>query len=341
MTTLQPGASNAANAGANEDFLRSVLDIVRTRTGVDFTCYRAAMLERRIANHVASSGATSNEDYLQRLQVSPAAAFRLLERITIKVSRFHRHAPTFEHLRDTLLPQLAHERDGQPLRIWCAGCGAGEEAYTFAMLLEDAGVDGFIEATDVDASVLNGARAGIYPLTAAVELPAALSAAFLEPVVEDGRAAYRVHDRLRTRVRFSRHDITSNAAPPRPSSAPGSASGSAHEHARFDLVSCRNVLIYLQRAAQVRATQRLLDATRENGVLCLGEAEWPLPELATELEPLPHRTRLFRLRPPLPFGADHELNRARFRTSVRAVASAALEAATRTVAACESGRSEA
>ena len=307
LTALQPGSRNDAGPGTDTDFVGSVLGIVRARTGVDFACYRTAMLERRIANHFASCGATSNEDYLQTLQGAPAAAFRLLERITIKVSRFHRHAPTFVHLLDTVLPQLARERNGEPLRIWCAGCGEGEEAYTFAMLLDQSGIDGYIEATDVDATALNEARAGVYPLAAAVELPAALAAEYLEPVVSKGQPGYRIHDNLRARVRFTRHDLTSDTP------APGTE--------RFDLVSCRNVLIYLQRAAQARATRRLLNVLRGNGVLCLGEAEWPLPELATELEPQPHKTRLFRLRPAQPYAADHELNRALLRASDRAAAS--------------------
>ena len=80
----------------------------------------------------------------------------------------------------------ARERAGKPLRIWCAGCGAGEEAYTLALLLDSAGVEGFIEATDVDYTVLAKARIGIYPLRATVELPSALLAQYLEPVVSRG-----------------------------------------------------------------------------------------------------------------------------------------------------------
>ena len=70
--------------------------------------------------------------------------FRLLERITIKVSRFYRHAPAFDHLRDAVLPALAQARGGEPLQLWCAGCGAGEEPYTLAMLMEKAASTGFI-----------------------------------------------------------------------------------------------------------------------------------------------------------------------------------------------------
>ena len=124
LTSCVSSDSNGADAGTL--CLTEVLDILHARTGVNFASYRPAMLERRIARHFATSGAASSEDYLRQLQGSPAAAFRLLENITIKVSRFYRHAPTFDHLAAGLLEQLARERSGKPLRIWCAGCGAGD-----------------------------------------------------------------------------------------------------------------------------------------------------------------------------------------------------------------------
>ena len=297
LTTPPPSDSNAAGTRVIDVCVADVLEIIRARTGVDFASYRPAMLERRIARHFATSGAASSEDYLRQLQGSPAAAFRLLENITIKVSRFYRHAPTFDYLSAELFQQLARECAGRALRIWCAGCGAGEEAYTFAMLLEHAGIDGSIEATDVDATALNSARVGIYPISATAELPPAFVAQYLEPVVSRAEPAYRASDILRTRIRFSRHDITSGAPPP--------------GEQRFDLVSCRNVFIYLQPHAQADATHRLLEATEENGVFCVGEAEWPLPLFAARLRPLCHRTRLFRVRAATPpFEADQELNRA-------------------------------
>jgi chemotaxis methyl-accepting protein methylase len=263
----------------DNEFVATVLNIVRERTGVDFSSYRPAMLERRIANRLSAAGAADRSDYLQRLLGSADESFRLVERITIKVSRFYRHAHTFDYLRDTILPELGRARAGVPLRIACVGCGAGEEPYTFAMLLEQAGLEGVIHAFDLDTSALDTAKAGRYPVSATAELPTALRDAWLEPIVIHGETRYRVPDNLRARVSFARGDITD--------SVPG---------IDYDLVSCRNVLIYLQRSAQARATGYLLEMIRDGGVLCLGEAEWPLPECLTQLEPLPHRTRLFRVR---------------------------------------------
>jgi len=300
MLTLTPSLpSDGIDAGACTVCIADVLDVLHARTGVNFASYRPAMLERRIARHFATSGATSSEDYLRQLQASPAAAFRLLENITIKVSRFYRHAPTFDHFSTVLLEPLAHARAGKPLRIWCAGCGAGEEAYTLAMRLEAADIAGFIEATDVDSAALNRARAGVYPIGATAELPPALTARYLEPVVSREQPAYRVQDNLRARIHFSRHDVMSDAPPP--------------GEQRFDFVSCRNVLIYFQPAAQADATRRLLDATDDGGVLCLGEVEWPSPQFAAQLHPLPHKTRMFRVSRTQPFEAHQQLNRAAVR----------------------------
>jgi chemotaxis methyl-accepting protein methylase len=297
LTTPSSSGNNGAAARTADLCIAEVLEILRARTGVNFASYRPAMRERRITRHFATSGAASSEDYLRQLQGSPAAAFRLLESITIKVSRFYRHAPTFDHFSAELLTQLAREHAGRTLRIWCAGCGTGEEAYTFAMLLEEAGIDGHIEATDVDSTALNAARVGVYPVAAAAELPPVLTARYLEPIVSREQPAYRVQANLRTRIRFSWHDVTSNAPPP--------------GEQRFDLVSCRNVLIYLQPGAQANVTARLLAAAEDNGVLCLGEAEWPLPIFAAKLQALAPRTRLFRVHAlAAPYAADQELNRA-------------------------------
>lgn len=288
-----PGVGIPSGLAAGRGFLDAVVAVLHSRTGVNFADYRAAMLERRIANQMAASGAAEPDEYLKFLRSSPGEPFRLLERITIKVSRFYRHAPAFDHLRDVVLPALERARGGEPLRIWCAGCGAGEEAYTLAMLLDQSGIQGTVDATDIDSSALNEGRAGIYTIRAAAELPAALVSAYLEPVVANEEPCYTVADSLRGRVRFAYHDVTSDAPP-------------LHG---FDLVSCRNVLIYLQRPAQVRATSRLVDTIRDDGVLCLGEAEWPPPELADRLEPFAHKTRLFRKRAQSPFTEDNELNR--------------------------------
>ena len=250
------------------------------RTGVDFSTYRQPTVERRIRNRMMSLGIASLIDYLELLSVCRTEPLRLIERVTIKTSRFYRHAPTFDCLRKRVLGELAELRQGAPVRIWSVGTGAGEEAYTLAMLLEEAGIAGTVEASDIDHSACDAGRAGLYPASAIEELPPELAKRFLEPTALAWRSRYRVTGALRERVRFSIYDIT------RPGLAPGEGC--------FDLIMCRNLLIYLQFATQEQVLRHLRSALSEWGHLCLGEAEWPTVGICATLKPLSHRTRIFR-----------------------------------------------
>src|SRR5690606_23549381 len=106
----------------------------------------------RIQSRMTSVGVASLAEYGRLLESSEREAFELLERITIKVSRFYRNRAAFELIRTRLLPALA--RRGERLRVWSAGCGRGEEAWSLAMLLEDAGLEGTVHASDVDPGAL-------------------------------------------------------------------------------------------------------------------------------------------------------------------------------------------
>jgi chemotaxis methyl-accepting protein methylase len=258
------------------DATEAILVLVHERTGVDFTRYRSATVTRRIVNRMISVGAKTVDEYLERLRSEDAEPHALLERITIKVSRFYRNPAMFDYLRTVVLPRLAQIRQSAPFALWCAGCGCGEEAYTLAMLLDECSIPGTVQATDIDPRALRTALRGWYPERAFAELPAELRHRYCS-AEGDG---YRVHPSLGDRVRFARHDLTSHEPPPN------------HEH--FDLISCRNVLIYFDREPQVRAMQTLRRHLKADGYLCLGEAEWPLPAVTGSLEPLPHKTRIFR-----------------------------------------------
>lgn len=252
-----------------------IIAVVRQRTGIDFSQYRRATIERRIGNRMISIGASSLRAYLECLRVDSEEATRLLQRLTIKVSRFYRNARTFDALAADTLPALAQARGDAPLRIWSAGCGHGEEAYTLAMLMDTAGVAGTIDATDIDAAALVVARRGVYRPDAFDELPPVLMNAYLDPAGVDG---YRVRDAARERVRFMRHDLTASPV----------------DAASYDLICCRNVLIYFDRTAQQRAFELLRGALAPDGYLCLGEAEWPLPGVVEEFAPQAHKTQIFR-----------------------------------------------
>lgn len=265
-----------------QDTLSAVLDLVRQQTGVDFSRYRVATMQRRVRNHMLAIGVPETAEYVRRLQESRETALSLLGHLTIKVSAFYRNPVAFDALRLQVLPELARQAAHRPLTIWSAGCGRGEEAYTLAMLCDAANIDCRIVATDIDEAALAAARDGLYDAMSLETMPTDLRERYTEPVSHRGRSMVRVHGRLRDAITFVRHDLTVAPVP-----APGT----------FDLLCCRNVLIYLQRDLHETVMARLRQAVREGGFLCLGEAEWPTTEVMTSLCPLPRATRLFRASP--------------------------------------------
>lgn len=253
-----------------------ILQLLHERTGTDFASYRLPTVARRTLNRMISVGAETFADYLQLLRQRESEAARLLEHVTIKVSRFYRHTPAFDTLRREVLPELARQADGKPLTIWSVGCGCGEEPYTLAILCAEAGLTCTIEATDIDPAALQRAAQGCYSDAAFFELPRDLRERYV--IRNDG--FHEVNPLLREHVRFSHHDILSTRPPP---------GGGA-----FDLVCFRNVLIYLGHEIQELALQSVRRAVRHEGFLCLGEAEWPSAAIATTLTPLGNDTRIFR-----------------------------------------------
>jgi chemotaxis methyl-accepting protein methylase len=284
------GASCGGWSAEDEAAFQSVLTLVRERAGTDFSYYRSSTVRRRVQNRMVSLGARSVAQYLAILASCLDETVSLIERITIKVSRFYRNAGTFDVLRQQVMPALARDRSPGPVRAWSAGCGNGEEPYSLAMLLDEARLDGWVEATDVDGNALKTAEAGLYPAPSAAELPPELAGRYLETVVHRNQECRRVRDPLRSRVRFSRHDLTtatggicetnSNGLP-----FPGDMV--------FDLICCRNVLIYFQRSVQERVLHMFCAALAPRGFLCLGEAEWPSAALGP-LEVLDQKARVFR-----------------------------------------------
>jgi chemotaxis methyl-accepting protein methylase len=257
---------------ATEPILDEVVACIRQHRGVDFAGYRRSTILRRLAIRMGRVGARSGEAYLRTLREQPDEAMRLVEQLTVKVSRFYRNAPMFDAVR-RLLADLPGAATGAPLRLWSAGCGHGEEAYTLAMLLGDG--PGAVCGSDVDGAALAIARHGSYAAPAIVELPDAFAQRWLEP---GPAATVRVHDALRARVRFVHHDLTAEHATP---------AGPHH------LVCCRNVLIYLTPPVQHRVLDALVDSLVPGGILCLGEAEW-IPQRRWPLVLVDRKLRIFR-----------------------------------------------
>jgi chemotaxis methyl-accepting protein methylase len=218
--------------------------------------------------------------YLEVLDEEPAELERLHAALTINVTRFFRNPEVWVALAPTL-PAL-FERPGE-VRCWSAGCASGEEAHTLAILLAEA-AEGLgrpewldrvqIDATDIDRESLERTRAGRYREAALVETP--------ETVVRrwfgtDGDAMV-VDAALRARVMVRAHDLTGDPMPV----------------ARYDLVTCRNVVIYFDRAMQERLFTAMHDALRPGGYLVLGKVETLVGEARERLELVDIRERIYR-----------------------------------------------
>ena len=258
--------------------LATFVDLLRSATGRDFHHYKPGTVQRRIERRMALHGVGSRAAYLALLRSTPAEAAALADDLLINVTGFFRDPDAFAFLAGALSPLLARHAEDQPLRAWVAGCSTGEEAYSVGILcLEQIaaarrrlGLQIF--ATDIDDEALRIARTGIYPDSIQADVsPARLQRFFLR---DDHRLA--VAKELRTATLFSRHDLL--ADPP---------------FARLDLVSCRNLLIYLTPQAQRHVLARFHFALRDDGLLFLGSAE--LTGAAPELfEPVDAKLRLYR-----------------------------------------------
>ncbi len=252
---IEPGTSSVP------DWLAQVLEIILERTGADFRLYKPGTLIRRITRRMAMAtpSNTQSTDYRKLLLSSPEECEALAADLLINVTRFFRDPQVFEFLESDVIPDLIrNNRLDRPVRVWIAGCSSGEEVWSIAMLLREAidedgrGVRLQILASDIDPDAVATARAGIYPASIASDISAPRLARFF---VADDRG-YRVRDDLRAQAVFSVQNLLSD--PP---------------FARLDMISCRNVLIYLGPEAQSKIISLFHFALLESGILLLGTSE--------------------------------------------------------------------
>jgi chemotaxis methyl-accepting protein methylase len=266
----------------------SLLALASEAAGVDFTAYRVATIARRVLHRMRATGARDLASYVALIQRDAVELALLADALLIKTTSMFRDASTFAALRDTVLPALCARRAGEgatSLSAWIVGCSTGEEAYSLSMCLLEAvertspAMGVVVLASDADTGALDRASQGHLPVKQAANVPEALAARWL---VEHG-TGYRVSDTLRRALVFDRFDaLDPTRRTPRRS-----------VFASFDVVSCRNLLIYLDEAAQTRLAQRLVGACEPGSVLILGTSE-SLPEpLARQCEPVPSAVSVF------------------------------------------------
>ena len=261
------------------DELRKFLQVLRERSGLDFTSYKQPTILRRLQRRMAATGTGDLGTYARVVRRHPDEYQRLVSSFLIKVTEFFRDPDLFNYLQDHVLPDLIDEaRERNELRLWSAGCATGEEAYSLAILVADMldadrhEMSVRIFATDLDEDAVAFARRGIFPKAALVGLsPERIERYFIE--VEGG---FEVNKAIRNMVVFGRHDLGQRAPFP-----------------RIDLLLCRNVLIYFTPELQKRALQVFAFSVRREGYMVLGKAETvsALPEAFSISEP---RLKVFR-----------------------------------------------
>jgi two-component system CheB/CheR fusion protein len=236
-----------------------VLETVHKAMGVDFSRYKASSVYRRITRRMVLNKTETLRDYARLLRKNPGEVEALYQDILINVTRFFRDPETFEALKSTILPGLfANRSRPEPLRVWVLGCSTGEEAYSIAILFAElahakgAQIPVQVFATDLNGAVIEKARAGVYPKSIAQDVsPERLRRFFVE--VE---GSYRITKTIREMCVFARHNVLTD--PP---------------FSQIDLISCRNLLIYLEPALQQKIVPLLHYALKPGGFLLLGNSE--------------------------------------------------------------------
>jgi len=240
------------HAGADEASLTGIVDLMRTSTGLDLSGYRRSTLERRISRRMLLTGVGLMSDYLQVLGHDAAEVKALYRDVLVNVTEFFRDSDVLEAIKDRVFPEISRS-----LRVWVPGCSRGQEAYSIAILIAeffDEPVLGNAQvfATDVNAADIEVARVGVYPESIESEVSPERLARFFARVP----GGYRVGQTIRDMCVFAVHDVVQD--PP---------------FSKIDLVSFRNVLIYMERPLQERVFQVLHYALKPGGFLILGTAE--------------------------------------------------------------------
>jgi two-component system, chemotaxis family, CheB/CheR fusion protein len=274
---LRPPALDQARPIDEADALREVFALLRVRTGHDFSNYKRATMLRRIGRRLQVHGIAEIGQYVATLRERPGEIEALLRDLLISVTNFFRDRGAFDALEAHIPKLLAGKSVGDQVRVWVAGCATGEEAYSVAMLLREhisrLEVQPAIQifATDIDEDVIAQAREGLYTDS----ITADVSPERLQRFFTHEQGHYRVKKEIRDLVLFAAHNLLRD--PP---------------FSKLDLLTCRNLLIYLDRQVQEQLFNLFHFVLRPEGLLLLGASEFAdnVPEL---FGPLDKQNRLF------------------------------------------------
>jgi len=231
-----------------QDFIR----YFRERSGLDLNSYKPEQMQRRIEQFIRIRGYQNYLSFQDRLKADPELLASFTRHLTINVSEFLRDTGQWEVLIRKILPNLIRHHTG--FRVWSAGCSGGQEAYTLAMVLQEyfPATIYSILATDIDEAMLTAANTGIYKTGDLKNLSEELKNRYFNPVAE----GYQVKERLKLNLRFENLNLLTG-----------------HFETDFDLICCRNVVIYFTENAKNILFRRFIRSLKPEGVLFLGSTE--------------------------------------------------------------------
>lgn len=263
---------------SNDDGLTAIFALLRERHKIDFTFYKPSTIVRRIERRMAVNQIHELNDYVRYLESFPTELTALHKDLLIGVTSFFRDPDAFALLREQLVKRVFPNAQEGKLRIWVAGCSSGEEAYSIAILCrevmeaQNVHLDIKIFATDVDRDAVLDASGGAYPESVLTSIDPALISKYFVPQ-DDG---FRVARQVREMVVFAQHNLVKD--PP---------------FTNIDLISCRNLLIYLQPVLQRRVLELFNFSLNAEGILFLGSSE-TTGDMSEYFESLDQKWRLYR-----------------------------------------------
>ncbi len=262
---------------SDEDRLTRIFALLRERTRVDFTFYKPSTVVRRIERRMTVNQIHDLRDYVKFMEAYSGEVMTLYRDLLIGVTSFFRDREVFDELEAQYLPALFERVGGTEIRFWVAGCSTGEEAYSLAMLsrevLEklDKSIEIKIFATDLDRDAILRASNGLYPESIAADLSSKLLSKYFHRREEH----YQIDRSIREMVVFAQHNLIKD--PP---------------FTNIELVSCRNLLIYLQPVLQRKAMELMNFSLNPQGILLLGSSE-TTGELADLYETLHQKFKIY------------------------------------------------
>lgn len=275
----QPVETTRASYHPTQNDYQKILLLLGKHSGVDFSFYKPATIQRRINRRVVLSKQSTLADYTNFLSTNSAELEALYSDVLINVTNFFRDPEMYDALQRQILPALFKQGGDGPLRCWVLGCSSGQEAYSIAISFLEAVEETNqprtlqIFATDLNEAQLNKARQGLYPKSLAEDM--SMSPGRLRRFFEEEDEGYRVTKQLRSMVVFARQNLTVD--PP---------------FSRMDIISCRNLLIYLEPSLQKKSLPTFHYALKPGGFLILGTSE-SLGEFNDLFETVDKKNKIF------------------------------------------------